>query len=449
MKGTFLEKFLKISEINTLILIVILGVMFIVMYIMACKKVSFTKRTTIAIIIGIVLGIVIQMMTNFSVNPEKIVFVSETVSWYELFGNGFIDLLKMIVIPLVMVTIINTIINMKKKIQIGQLVKKTIIVALVMVFIAISIGLILGIVFHVGSEINTGMSKAELKEIIPIVNIFRGLLPSNIIKSMLDMNVISVIIFSTFIAIAAKKMYQEHKKTMQVFFDIVTSLYKIITKITFTIIKLTPYAVIPLIASTIALNGMNGIIEVGKFTCILYLAIIIMFIIQLMMLMVFKINPILYLKKSINVFIFAFTSRSSVGTLPLVIENLTKNLSVDDEVASFVASFGTTAGMQGCAGVFPALLIIFVSNMNAIPIDFSLLAMSFIVIMAGSLGVAGVPGSCMLISSVTLSGAGMASYFPTIGPIIAIDSILDMGRTFLNVSGSMTNALIINKLLKK
>ena len=208
-----------------------------------------------------------------------------------------------------------------------------------------------------------------------------------------------------------------------------------------------PYAVIALLANTIAQRGIESIKEVGIFIIALYVAVIIMFIIQLIAISLFGINPIIYLKKGVAVMVLAFTSRSSVGCLPLTIETLVDKMGVNDGTASFVGGFGTTAGMQGCAGVFPALLLVFVCNVTGTPMDITFIVMALVVIVIGSFGIAGIPGTATMAASVALSGVGMASLFPTISPILAIDPIIDMGRTLLNVTGSMTNALIVDKSL--
>lgn len=145
--------------------------------------------------------------------------------------------------------------------------------------------------------------------------------------------------------------------------------------------------------------------------------------------------------------ILAFTSRSSVGCLPVTIETLVKKLGVNQGTASFVAGFGTTAGMQGCAGIFPSLLIVYVCNLTGSPMDFSMIIMTVIVVSLGSLGIAGIPGTATMAASVSLSGVGMASFFGLIGPILAIDPLIDMARTMLNVAGSVVNALVIDKQL--
>lgn len=232
--------------------------------------------------------------------------------------------------------------------------------------------------------------------------------------------------------------------------NLIKGLHKAMMNMALLILDYMPWAVIALLANTIAQKGLLSILEVGKFILVLYLAIIVQFIIQLLFLSVNGINPIHYLKKSITLLILAFTSRSSVGCLPVTIETLVKKLGVNQGTASFVAGFGTTAGMQGCAGIFPSLLIVYVCNLTGSPLDFSMIIMTIIVVSLGSLGIAGIagiPGTATMAASVSLSGVGMASSFSLIGPILAIDPLIDMARTMLNVAGSVVNALVIDKHL--
>ena len=136
-----------------------------------------------------------------------------------------------------------------------------------------------------------------------------------------------------------------------------------------------------------------------------------------------------------------------MGVLPLTVETLTHRLGVSTTTANTVASFGTTAGMQGCAGVFPGLAVVYIANVSGIPFDLTLFIMSIVVIALGSIGIAGVPGTATMAASVSLSGTGLGAYFSTISPVLAIDPIIDMGRTMLNVSGSMTNAIVVDKIM--
>lgn len=447
MDSVFFKEFLMISDIKTIIFILILFALFFGMKMVEKRKVAFSTRMIIATVIGLVLGIVIQAVSGFAKDPMEITFVVETTKWYSLFGNGFIDLIRMLVIPLIMVSIIHVIVNMKEGADIGALTKKTLTVTVIMVSISVIVGLSVGMVFKVGSTMTVEQGSAEIKEVKTIVDTLRGLIPSNPAKAMVDVNIIALVIISAFFGIGAKRMTKKYMDVVKPFIDLINALQKIIMSIAMTIIKWMPYAVIALLANTIAQRGIESIKEVGIFIIALYVSVIIMFIIQLIAISLFGINPIIYLKKGVAVMVLAFTSRSSVGCLPLTIETLVDKMGVNDGTASFVGGFGTTAGMQGCAGVFPALLLVFVCNVTGTPMDITFIVMALVVIVIGSFGIAGIPGTATMAASVALSGVGMASLFPTISPILAIDPIIDMGRTLLNVTGSMTNALIVDKSL--
>ena len=447
MNKVFFENFLMISELKTIIFITILFALFAGMKVIEKKKVSFSTRMIIATVIGLILGVVIQAVSGFAKNPMEITFVAETTKWYSLFGNGFIDLIRMLVIPLIMVSIIHVIVNMKEGANIGLLTKKTLIVTVIMVSISVIVGLSVGMLFQVGGNMNVSEGSAEIKDVKNIVDTLRGLIPSNPVQSMVDVNIIALVVISAFFGVGAKRMSKKYLDVVKPFIDLINALQKIIMSIAMTIIKWMPYAVIALLANTIAQRGIESIKEVGIFIIALYVAVIIMFIIQLVAISLFGISPVIYLKKAVAVMVLAFTSRSSVGCLPLTIETLVDKMGVNDGTASFVAGFGTTAGMQGCAGVFPSLLLVFVCNMTGTTMDITFIVMALVVVVIGSFGIAGIPGTATMAASVALSGTGMASLFPAISPILAIDPIIDMGRTLLNVTGSMTNALIVDKSL--
>lgn len=443
----FLKEFLMISDIKTVLLLGVLAICFYIVYVITKRKVKFGTRVMIAMVIGLFLGIGIQIFSGYPEDPSKVSYIAEATTWYGLFGNGFISLIRMLVIPLVMVSIIHVIINMEEGVKLGKLIRNTTLITMTMVAIAAVVGLTLGILFSVGKGMDITSGTAEIKEVSSIVITLSNLIPANPIQAMVDLNVIGLVIFSLFFGLGAKRMNQKYADVVKPFYDLINALHKIIISIAMSIIKLMPYAVVPLLANTIALRGLSSILEVGIFILVLYLAVVIMFVIQLLQLVVFGINPVMYLKKGLHVMILAFTSRSSVGALPATIDALTKDMGVNSGTASFVASFGTTAGMQGCAGVFPALLIVFVSNMNGTSLDLTFLLMSVIVIALGSLGIAGIPGTATMAASVALSGTGMGAYFPMISSILAVDPLIDMGRTLLNVTGSMVNSITVDKLM--
>lgn len=451
MNNVFFQQFLMISDIKTIIFLAILVAIIMVINRLPKQKFNFSAKVMVATVIGLILGLGIQFVAGFPNDPMQFTFVRETTLWYSLLGGGFISLVRMLVIPLVMVSIIHVIINMKEDANLGDLVKRTLTITLTMVAISVAVGLTLGVLFNVGKvdEATAVVTEGgrQIREVKNIVDTLKALIPSNPVEAMVNLNIVGLVIFSAIVGVAAKRMSKKYMVIVKPFFDLINAMQKIIVSMAMSIIKWMPAAVVPLLANTIAQKGVHAIAEVGKFIVILYLAVAVMFIIQMIAVAVFGMNPITYVKKSVSLLILAFTSRSSVGCLPVTISTLTNKLGVTESTASFVGSFGTTAGMQGCAGIFPALTIVFVTHMSGNSVDITLFAMTVIVVAISSLGIAGIPGTATMAASVGLSGTGLAALFPMINPILAIDPIIDMPRTMLNVIGSVTNALMVDKSL--
>lgn len=448
MDNTFLKDFLMISSFNTLIWLIILAFLFFFMSFLKKKKITFSNRMLIGTGLGVVLGFSVQFFSHFNENPTSITWVKESTKWFSLFGNGFIDLIRMIVIPLIVISIIHIIINMKHDTKIKQLTLYTFVTLFSTVTIATLVGIIVAILFKLGvnSSINAGTS--EVIEIKSLVDILRNLIPKNPVEAMSSSNVIAVVIFSIFVGMGAKKMSKAFGKTLESFTNLMEALHKIIISITMTIINLMPYAVIPLLANTIAQRGIKSILDVILFIIALYISVIIMFIIHLILLSIFGYNPITYLKKVFPLLVLAFTARSSLGCLPVTLETLDA-MGGNSSTSTFVASFGATTGMNGCAGIFPGMLIIMVANITGNPINLSFLVMTLLVITISSVGIAGVPGTATTSASINLSAVGFGQYFDLTSPILAVDPVLDMARTMLNVNGVVTTSLIVDKALNQ
>lgn len=451
MNSVFFKQFLMISDIKTIIFLIALVAIIMVINRLPKEKFNFSAKVMTATFIGLILGLVIQVVAGFPHDPMKLTFVRETTLWYSLLGGGFISLIRMLVIPLVMVSIIHVIINMKEDANLGSLVKRTLTISLAMVAISVAVGLVFGILFKVGKFDETTSVITEggrqIREVKNIVDTLKALIPSNPVEAMVNLNIVGLVIFSSIVGVAAKRMSKKYMAIVKPFFDLINAFQKIIVSMAMSIIKWMPAAVVPLLANTIAQKGVHAIAEVGKFIVVLYLAVAVMFVVQMIAVAVFGMNPFTYVKKCTSLLLLAFTSRSSVGCLPVTISTLTNKLGVTESTASFVGSFGTTAGMQGCAGIFPALTIVFVTHMSGHSIDMTMFAMAIIVVAISSLGIAGIPGTATMAASVGLSGTGLAALFPLINPILAIDPIIDMPRTMLNVIGSVTNALMVDKSL--
>lgn len=445
MKSSFFKDFLYLTDLKTLLFIAILFALFFVMKQMEKKKVKFSTRMLSATGIGLVLGLLIQVVGGFPDTPLEVPFIAEINKWYGLFANGFMDLLKMLVIPLIFVSIMRVIINMKQGENLGKLTARTLGTLVGTTTIAAIIGLVVGSLFKLGVGSDLVAGDASIREVSSLVDTLRGLIPSNPVEAMASGNVVAVVIFAAFLGLATKRQTKKYYDIVKPFIDLVEAFYKIILSVAMTIIKWMPYAVIALLANTIAGRGVAALVEVIDFIIALYLAVALMFGVHLILIALNGLNPFRYVKNVLDALVLAFTSRSSLGTLPVSIEKLTDNVGLDNGTATFVGSLGSNAGMNGCAGIYPALVAITVANMTGTPIDMTFIVMLVIVIALASFGIAGLPGSATMAISVVLSGMGLGEYFPLIAGIIAIDPILDMGRTMLNVNGTLTTAVLVGK----
>ena len=443
MESTFLSEFLFITNIKTISFIAILVTIFVLVRKMEKKKVKFSTRMISAMGIGLVLGLFIQLVAGFPKDPSSIRWIEEVSKWYGLVGNGFMDLLKMLVVPLIFVSIIRVIINMKDGVNLGKLTLKSLTVLLGTTALAAIVGLVVGNLFNLGAGEVLITSNTDMREITSIVDTLRGLLPSNPVNAMAEGNIVAVVIFAAFIGTSMKRLNKKYSDVIKPAWDLVEASYKIITSVAMTVIKFMPYAVVALLANTIAARGVGAILGVVDFIIALYVSVAIMFIIHLIIIALNGLNPFKYVKNVMEPLILAFTSRSSLGTLPVTIETLTEKAGVDNGVASFVGSLGSNAGMNGCAAIYPALMAVTVANMSGTPMDFSFYGMLLVIIVISSLGIAGLPGTATMAVSVVISGMGMGAAFPLVGGIIAIDPILDMGRTMLNVNGTMVTAVTV------
>ncbi|MGL5754718.1 MAG: cation:dicarboxylate symporter family transporter [Paraclostridium sp.] len=449
-ESSFLSQFLMVTDIKTILFIGVLLFTFFIVKQFEKKKVKFSTRTIYATIIGLLLGVIIQVVAGLPENPESIVWLQEVTKWYGLFGYGFMDLLKMLVVPMVFVSIIRVIINMKEGDNLQALTFRSLGMLLGTTALAAIIGIVVGNVMQlgVGAEI-VGIEAPEMREITPLVDTLRGLLPANPVGAMAEGNIVAIIIFATFLGLATNRMKKKYMDVVKPFIDLVEAFYKIIVSVAMTVIKFMPYAVVALLANTITARGISSMISVVEFVVALYVATAILFVVHLIIISLNGLNPITYIKNAAEPLLLAFTSRSSLGTLPVTIESLVKNQGVDEGVSSFTASLGANMGMNGCAGIYPALMAITIANMAGVDKDISFYVMLLVVITISSLGIAGLPGTATMAVSVVVSGVGLGSYFPLAGGILAIDPILDMGRTMINVNGATTASIAVGNSLGK
>ena len=410
------------------------------------KKFKFSTRVIISTVLGFAVGIVFQSTLGM-VGAEQVPDVIKNVTTAaSLVGRGFTSLLKMVVIPLVGLSVYNSIINSKNNENLKKLTGKSVVYYTVTVAISAIIGISVAMLFNlgVGMKLPEGMEawtgKGEYKGLVDVVVSF---IPSNIFKAMSETSVIGVVIFAAFLGFATNRMSLKNPEKIQPLKDVTSALFAVMTSVTTTIIKIIPYGVAALMFDLTASYGLEVFKNLVTYLIVMFISLALVVVMQSINLAIHGINPFTYYKKATAPLILALTTTSSMGTLPVTIETLEKEVGVSSPTANCTATLGTTIGMNGCAGVFPAVIAIMIANMNGIAITPVFLISLITVIALGSFGMAGVPGTAYIAATVVLGGMGLP--FDPVAIVFPIDSIIDMGRTAVNVNGAMVISTVVDK----
>ena len=410
------------------------------------KKFKFSTRVIISTVLGFVVGIVFQSTLGM-VGAEQVPDVIKNVTTAaSLVGRGFTSLLKMVVIPLVGLSVYNSIVNSKNNENLRKLTGKSVGYYTVTVAISAIIGISVAMMFNlgVGMKLPEGMEawtgKGEYKGLVDVVVSF---IPSNIFKAMTETSVIGVVIFAAFLGFATNRVSLKKPEKIQPLKDVAAALFTVMTSVTTTIIKIIPYGVAALMFDLTASYGLEVFKNLVTYLIVMFISLALVVVMQSINLAIHGINPFTYYKKAMAPLILALTTTSSMGTLPVTIETLEKEVGVSSPTANFTATLGTTIGMNGCAGVFPAVIAIMIANMNGIAITPVFLISLITVIALGSFGMAGVPGTAYIAATVVLGGMGLP--FDPVAIVFPIDSIIDMGRTAVNVNGAMVISTVVDK----
>lgn len=397
------------------------------------RKVSFSVRTLIGLGLGLIFGLTLK---------ENSLIV-------EPIGKVYISLIRMVVIPLVMVSIINSISNFEDSSKLKSLGIKAMGMLLGTTAIAGIVGIIFGNIFSVGKGIVfEGAENFVPKEIPSFMEVFNDMLPTNPIKSMAEGQIIPVIIFALFIAFAIIMEEKKNKEKVTPFKAFINSFSTILMRITRIVLRLTPFGVFGLMTAVGAKNGVSTLMPLLTFVVAIYLALAFqILIVHSLFILIFKRrSPIKFFKGIWPAQVVAFTTQSSFGTLPVTIESLEDNIGVSSSTASFVASLGSTVGMNGCGGVFPAVVAIFVANVFGIELTLTHYILMILTIVVGSVGIAGVPGAATMSTTLILTTLGLPIEGMAI--ILGVDAIIDMARTLTNVTGAGLAAYIVDKECK-
>lgn len=433
--------------------IVVLLLLILGLFWMQKKHVSFSKRVFSALGLGIIFGLLIHLIYG---TASKV--TTGSVDWFNIVGNGYVKLLQMVVMPLVFISIVGAFTRLKLTKNIGKISFLVIGILLGTAAVSAAVGIASALGFGLdGIHLDQGTAEAarnqQLQQAVTSVKDatlpqqILQLIPSNPFQDLTGArptSTIAVVIFAAFVGIAYLGVKRKDPETGEFFAKIIDMVYSVTMRIVTLILRLTPYGVLAIITRVAATSDYAAIAKLGKFVIASYVALIVMFIIHLLLLTFAKLNPARYVKKALPTLTFAFTSRTSAGTLPLTIKTQTKDLGVSEGIANFAGSFGLTIGQNGCAGIYPAMLAIMVAPAAGInPFSPSFIITLILVVAISSLGVAGVGGGATFAALIVLSVLNLP--IAIVGLLISVEPLIDMGRTALNVSDAMIAGILTSK----
>ncbi|MGC6386704.1 L-cystine transporter [Ewingella sp. S1.OA.A_B6] len=422
------------------------------------KQWSLAKKVLVGLVIGVLFGLALQLIYG-SDDPV----LKASISWFNIVGNGYVQLLQMIVMPLVFVSILSAVAKLHNAsslgkisfLTIGTLLFTTLIAALVGVFVTGLFGLTADGLVQ-GAQETARLSALQSTYVgkvadLTMPQLILSFIPKNPFADLTGASptsIISVVIFAAFVGVAALQLVKDDREKGPRVLVFIDTLQAWVMKLVRLVMKLTPYGVLALMTKVVAGSNVQDIVKLGSFVVASYLGLAIMFVVHALLLSLTGVNPSKFFRKVWPVLTFAFTSRSSAATIPLSVEAQTRRLGIPESIASFSASFGATIGQNGCAGLYPAMLAVMVAPTVGInPFDPMWIATLVGIVTLSSAGVAGVGGGATFAALIVLPAMGLP--VTLVALLISVEPLIDMGRTALNVSGSMTAGTITSQLLRQ
>lgn len=412
------------------------------------KKTHLTLKIFIGMIAGIVIGAFLQMLFDDSGDRIFNIF-GMTFSTYGFFVDGifhiggtiFINSLKMLVVPLVFVSLVCGVSSLTDPSKLGRLGGKSVGLYVMTTCIAVTLALITALIVKPGEGfVIETQAEFSAKQAPGLAQVIIDMFPSNPINAMAEGNMLQIIVFAVLFGIAMAKCGDVGVK-VQKGFELVND---VIMKIVLIIMELAPYGVFFLMAKLAATTDIQAFGSIlSYFLLVLFLLIAHALIVYpTLLILLARLNPLRLLVKMKDTAIFAFSSSSSSATLPITLSTAQRKLGVDRSVASFTIPLGATINMDGTA-IMQGVATVFIAQVYMVDLSTADLLMVVLTATLASIGTAGVPGVGLIMLAMVLQQVNLP--VEGIALIIGIDRLLDMTRTVVNVTGDCTVATIVAK----
>ena len=392
--------------------------------------------------------IIIGMLTGIAVG---FIFLkiggTFTTDYLKPFGTIYINLLKFMVVPVVLFSIMSGVISLNDLKKVGSVGIKTFIYYICTTALAVVIGLVVVNCFKgffpvLDSSVTSGL-KYEATEAPKIMDVIVNIFPDNLLKPMVDTNMLPVIVIAIFFGAGVLAAGEKGKMIA----NIVDSMNEVVMKVLMMIIKLTPIGVFCLMADVVAVNGAKVVGSLALIVGVAYIGYILHLVIVYSLSIKFLagMSPIKFFKGMAAAMLTAFTTTSSNATLPVNIE-CCNDMGAEPEISSFVLPLGATINMDGTA-IYQAVATVFIACCYGVDLTIGQMAMVVVTATLASIGTAGVSGAGMIMLSMVLLQVGLP--VEGIAIIAGVDKLFDMGRTTLNITGDATCAMWLSKVERR
>ncbi|MBW6423861.1 dicarboxylate/amino acid:cation symporter [Rhizobium sp. XQZ8] len=409
---------------------------------------NFGFQVLAAMVIGLALGLIAR-----NIGPDAAGNANWLSVTLQTLGTIFVQLLRALVPPLIFTAIVASIANLQNLSNAAKLVWQTLLWFAITALIAVVIGIALGLIIQPG--LNTTVSQAAAHAPSSTgswLDFLKGLVPVNVLgleastrvsngsaTTSLNFNVLQLLVVSIAFGVAALKA----GKAAEPFLAFNQSLLAIVRKILWWVIRLTPIGTIGLLGRAVDQYGWTTLAQLGWYAAAVYIGLaLVLFVVYPAMLIAHGLKPARFFEGAWPAIQLAFVSRSSIGTLPVTETVTEKSLGVPREYAAFAVPLGATTKMDGCAAIYPAISAIFIAQFFQVPLGIQEYLLIVFVSVLGSAATAGLTGATVMLT-LTLSTLGLP--LEGVGLLLAIDPILDMGRTAVNVAGQALIPTIVAK----
>jgi len=412
------------------------------------KKLGLTARIVIGMVAGIAVGFLFKLLLAGQEErilhilgmdiPLKALFID---GFFHIGGEVFIASLKMLVVPLVFVSLVCGTCSLSDTSALGRLGGKTIALYLITTAIAISLAIFAALLIGPGEGIQMQSDASFNPSEAPALSqVFIDIFPSNPIESMAKGNMLQIIVFAVLFGLAMAMSGKAGERLAAVF----TDLSEVIMKLVTLLMNLAPYGVFFLMAKLFTTLGFETIASLAKYfavvMCVLLIHGLVSYAVILKLLT--GLNPIIFFRKMQDAALFGFSTSSSNATMPVTMETVTKKLGVKNSVASFTVPLGATINMDGTA-IMQGVATVFIAQVFAVDLSVSDYLMVILTATLASIGTAGVPGVGLIMLAMVLQQVGLP--VEGIALIIGVDRLLDMTRTSVNVTGDAMVSCIVGK----